>query len=488
MKHAAYLTEGTRTYISSFARRATLTCAISCFAALSPISERAAHAQDAPPSQSASTEPYAVQGQSAELKNNERTLQVYVVFKQGGIAPVIEAEGPVTLSLRFYPAVSKDWFSGKTTEYQRTIDYSVELPGAAPSAQTFSGMTSQSDYKSASIQDPLGIGTPIDFMVDFPTGKGRVTVKGPNGFLVILKADVPAPEPVKMVAIPKSPKASLAPVKEAPSETPAQKEEPKKHGRPIFALSGERSLIRGLGAQRNQGDINEFQGYGNLWLGERFALTLGASATSYGLSAESAGAETSLRSISGVLSPGLTFRSDDHYFRLQASAGLRRMQTSIHSGSRSLDKGQSEIEAGGSLAYEYGTTLALGVSGSNNPFLPFSARFYGAIPATWAKTSYPDLEVRLRLLHSLESAGNGNLGAFSLSENNVHLLGVARIPIYPVGPLSTYLMAAPEYAGKLSVYLGGSLGLELAPLRIEATGGVNPYGHPLLLFGASVSR
>ena len=477
MKHSSEHIEGTRR--GAWLRNAAFACAFSGFAALSPLSEGTAFAQTPQVQETAQrTVQPTVRGQEAQLTDGSSTRQVRVVFRQGNLAPEVEVEGPARVNLRFYPVTSADWFNEQTTTHPRNIEYSVGAAGAEGTSQSFAGSTSASSFTSNSgqlvVQAPLGIGTPIDFTVSVQAGRQVISVRAPNGFLEVLGAEAVQEErrivPDERRIPPVQPPPVPQPVQPAPTLR-----------RPLVMIAGERTDLRSFGAARNSGDVYDLQGFGNIYLGDHWALSLGAGVSSVGLSMQSEGAQTGLRSISGRLLGGVSYFNNRHYLYALVAPGYRAGMTGIHApDGRTADNLSHAFEFEGLLGYQYDRYFALDLRGGNAPLSPFTGSLYFALPYTYAgEDAYPDLSFRLRLLRNMRPRGDGNIGSFVVDESDLLMRWDLRLPIYRLGPIIPYAMLSPEYLHNLgsgggnvfNFYLGPSLGIAFDRFRIDASAG-----------------
>jgi hypothetical protein len=213
--------------------------------------------------------------------------------------------------------------------------------------------------------------------------------------------------------------------------------------------------------------------------------------STYGLALTTAQAESSLRSYSGDIAAGLSYQNGRHYLYGLGFGGYRGIQTNLLSlaDGRTLDQLSSGIEFGGAGGYNYSNIFALRVQGGNNPFNPFSARVFGAVPYTWAEGVYPYVEADFLWLHTLRPADSpGFVGLTTLDENAFHVRALAGLPIYRIGPVVPIAIAGGEFnisGGSVTsgtgIFGGGLRTFFTRGLDLEAFGAATLHGDPLIL-------
>jgi hypothetical protein len=492
MKYSNPTTEDVRTR-NNWLKRTLAACAFSGFVAFSPLSERTAHAQDAAPQHVLNcTLPGSV-------TTGTTTVQGCVVRRDPTLTAEVSVQGPLRVNFRFYPVVDPTWFNEQTPTHPRTIEYTVGASGAQAATHTFEGTTSASQFTSPDIQAPLGVGTAIDFSVTVEAGSQVIRVSRPNGVVLVLGTE----------AIVERRQIDPVPL---PRETPEPRETPQpapQRADPVRRvqgqISGQYMPIRDLGPYGNQGDTYQLGGFGNIPVHPNVSISLGLGTTSHGLSMESidsatsAGATTRLRSYSAEALAGIFVNHERHSFYLLGSAGWRMTQSHITAGDQSLDNTGHAFNGYGLLGYEYDRYVRARFMVGNDPFNPMAGRLYAALPWTWARTpnaeGFIDLDASLMWLQTMRPRNDGQLGSFALDQDALLMRLPVRVPIYPIGPVVPYLFAAPEYvhsmAGQGSVfnmYLGGALGLDLTPFRMDVYAGSSLQGNPLILLNAGISR
>jgi hypothetical protein len=497
MKTSNPITEEHRTR-NNWLKRTAAACAFSGFVAFSPLSENQAYAQE--PAQSAPQHTLNCTRPSS-VSTGTTAVQGCVINRDPAQSAEITIQGPARVNLRFYPATSADWFSDTTTAHPRTIEYTVGAQGAQAEARTHEGSTGPSQSTSPDIQAPLGVGTPIDFSVSVGPGSQVIRITRPGGILTVVGTEAVAERRVvDPVALPRE--------TPQPRENPQQQPEPRAADpvrRVQGALDGQYMPIRSLGPYSNQGDTYQLRGFWNIPLHPNVALSLGVGTTSHGLSMDSGSgatsASTSLRTYSAEALAGLFFNHERHSFYVLGSAGWRMTQSHITAGAERLDNSDHAFNGYGLVGYEYDRYVRTRFQLGNDPFNPMAGRLYLALPWTWAKTEHVegliDLDASLMWLHTMRPRNDGQLGSFALDQDNLLMRFPVRVPIYPIDAirLVPYAFAAPEYvhsmAGSGSVfnmYLGGALGLDIAPFRMDVYAGSSLQGNPLILLNAGISR
>lgn len=450
-----------------------------------PVTSSAPVAQPTPapavPQQSAGSPGFTTEGNVASVADSNGSRGVYIVSSQRGFAPAVTVEGPCRLRVRFYPAVLAERFTTPQTEYPRQVDYSLGPQGGTATPGRFTGVTRQSQYSSTEIGGGLVIGTPIESMIDIPSGRNVLTVSSPNGLLEVVGIER-TPAPVQRTAQP----AVTAPAQPRQAEPAEPSEESL---RPAFTFEGSYAPLHGLGAHENRGDIISAQPLGHIRLSDRFSLVVGVDFASYGLSLDTAQAQTSLRGYSGSGAAGVSFQSGRHYAYALGLAGYRGITTNVLSLSdgRTLDNLDSGFEYGGQAGYSYSHYFSAMVRGGSSPFNPLSARVMGAVPYTWAEGVYPFVDVHFLWLHSLrpiESAGF--VGPTALDENAFHLRALAGLPIYRWGPVAPLIVGGADFnfvsggiTSKAGIVGAGLRTFFTRGLEIEALGGVSLHGSPV---------
>jgi hypothetical protein len=477
--------EGERNWFS----RTLAACAFSGFVAFSPLAERTAHAQETPHTVQPTT--VCTGGQATDSGTVHNGC---VVIRQSSLTAQVSVEGPARVNFRFYPAVDPTWFNEQTTTYARTIEYTVGAAGAPATAQTYAGTTSMSQITSSSIQAPLAIGTPMDFTVTVAAGSQVITVSRPNGILEVLGAEAVPEQRTIQPAVPEHHDTPPV-VRVEPTPTPQPDAVRRVRGEAL----GQVMSIRGLGPHHNDGDTYQLGGFLNIPLHRNVALSLGVGTTSHGLTLQTPDATTGLRSYSAEALAGVFVNIDRHSIYGLVSGGWRMLESHITAGSQRLDNTDHAFQFYGVLGYEYDRYIRARFMVGNDPFNPMAGRLYAALPWTWARTpnaeGFIDLDASLMWLHTMRPRDDGQLGSFALDQDALLMRFPARVPIYPIGPVVPYLFAAPEYVHSLAgsgnefnMYLGGALGLDLRPLRVDAYGGVSLEGRPLVLLNATISQ
>jgi hypothetical protein len=469
---------------------------------LSPLAEREARAEGVTETDKNG---HRILGTKVELTDGKTSPEVHILVRQQNLLPVVEVEGPANLTVRFYPALNKNRFEGGN-EVSMPIQYTIaEVGGEAPITNSYPGVFTESEFKSPNLSGSgLVVGTPAEFTVKVRKGTFRFSVTQPNGFLEVVnvehveeKPQPPAPEPpAEPKQMPKIPVATEPPVEQKP-EKPA--EEPKKEQRPVVQFSGEHARVHELGSHENTGDLNSMLLVGDIKAGEKFSVLLAGAFTSNSLELEMPDAVTKLRSFSGDGGLGVRYMNGSHSMHVLALAGYRSVSTDVRSlaDDRTYDDKDGSFGYGAQAGYSFDRWFAATVSGSNDPFNPFSGRIFGALPYGWVSNAYPNAELDLRWLHSLKPVEQENVvGVVDLADNAFHGRLALGLPLFRAGPVVPSALVAGEMNTSKDgvhgdVLLGGALGLDFLEdrLKIEAAGAASPLtAAPMFLLRLNYSQ
>ncbi len=470
-------------------RNGLLACALSGLALFAaPLVESTAGAQ--PASKEAASQPatlHRVRGKKGQITDGTNSPEVYIVSREANVLPVVEVEGPSTLTVRVYPAVSRDWFGQENKEVPRPVIYKLGPSDGDAKEQVFPGNTRRSPFISTDIdaQSSLAIGTPIEMSIQIPSGMHKFSVVSPNGFLEVVRVErieerKPQPPPQKPRTKPAAP---------AVTEVPWRP--------PVFKLNGVMLPFHEIGPSKNSGNMSNATALGRIRLGKHLALLAGGGFSSWDLSISTPDATTIARSYTGRLVTGLSYASNRHRIYALVSGGYTKVLTDISSktDSRREDVMTQLFDYRGELGYGYGRWARLSVSGGSDPFNPLSVHISGVLPYGWTPEAYPWAELSLMWLHTLTPAEGEGLGAVRVSDNNIHTHLLLGVPVWRIGPLVPSVFLAGELSASgdglqnANFMVGGALSADFKGFGIEVAGAVSPLNElQLFMLRARYSR
>jgi hypothetical protein len=436
-----------------------------------------------------------VNGETTTLTGEEGSRDVYVVSRQLDHHPVAEVEGPATLTIRFYPAVLREWFGEEGQEVSRTIRYRMEN-GEEGREQVFSGETALSRYTSPDIPEsimnestgvmelnPLAVGTAIEGTVPIPEGRHQLTIIAPNG-LVEFEAErrmVVRPEP-RVEPPPRPPPREVEPRPEP--ETPEAPQETR--ARLAFGMEGDRTHLHSIGPSEVPGDLNNVVALADVRIGEHLGLVAGAAFTSYGLMFTSEEIDADIRSFNGSLIIGPSLALGSHRLYAAAMLGYNGVFADTFTPADGII-GRAEahlFDYGAELGYSYGRWIRLRVAGGSNSIVPLSAHLYGALPFSWSREAYPWAQLDAFWLHAPTPFDAEAGQSVLLSENNFLGRLTLGIPIWGIGAgrgviIPTVLVAGDinlsgEGFHRADLQLGGALAATAGGFEIQAAAAASP--------------
>jgi hypothetical protein len=468
----------------------------------SPMLESRAFAQEHPPVAQQSPArtrqaQYSVQGNQFGLRNGSAGISAYQVYDQQHIAPVISVEGPAVVTMRFYPLVNPADADQQTHRVNYTLRYTVD--GGAPVEQA--GLATEiSQIASADTArlDLTGfaVGTPHELRIPLEAGSHRVSVTYPNGFLEIVSAVAPAPEPAVVVPQQPQPRPDQPPQQASPEpEHPATS--PIASIRSTGALNYERLWLSDLGSTRNSGSIDELDVLYRHRFGDNFGLFVGPHLNLYTTGTSDPAARTDILMGNAALMAGVAFYAGEHTFYLAGFGGLQAVSTDLTLADGRNRSGVDYMGGfGGRLGYDWNNIIGASAELSNNPFNPGTFRLRVAIPYSWVRDARPTLDVSLRWLHLLRPNPTDAEGSGILDENNLLLRANALVPIWRLGPVVPSALVGFQYdtslgvadtAGRADLLLGGAVSLDIADrFRVEAGAGSSLRGEPFILLNANL--
>jgi hypothetical protein len=443
--------------------------------------------QDAKPAPDACAPPSCeVKAEIAMMSDGKANPKVFTVVRpsteSAGKLFTLEVDGPATVTLQFYPAVLTSRFKTNDTTVDKKIEYSVGPVGSDAVAQSFEGVTRQSEFKSPDMAEGLSVGTPLTFTVKLPKGRNVIRHVSPNGFMEVVSV-VPVVEEQKPVA-------ATQPAATQPAKTlvAADTNQP---GSVAIDIYGEHQWLRDFGDSKNSGMLTDASLlFRRNW--SNVGLYGGVLGTSYQMALDAPSALSTLRmtSVDGEL--GLSLHFGAHTIKAGGIAGLRMIDRSMTPKVAILSPFEGgmayDFEFGGKASYDFNRMLGLIVRGSNNPFNPLTGQAYFIFPVGWAPdNANPELSFLFRWMHALQPGDDAKVGGFNLNENNYLMHINTKIPVWKIGPFVPSVMAdleldkAPSKTTAL-FYVGGLLGVRTNTFRIDAGAAANVAdGKPLIL-------
>jgi hypothetical protein len=452
---------------------------------------------------------FTVSGESARMSEGEDSQELSIVSRQLGHHPQVEIEGPATLTITFHPAVLREWFGQEGQEISRTVRYRMQNGGEGRE-QVFSGDVSLSEATSPDIPrmvegesgeevlNPLAIGTPITETIEIPEGMHTITIVAPNG-LVSFDAQPIEREPEPVVEVPE-------PVVVEPEPPPAVVEEhpePQPQRRISFLFDGHRSGLNFIGSHGSSGDINDISATVDAELSRGFGLVAGVSFTSYGLSYPSDLLDTDTRTCSVSLIAGASYTRGRHSLHAAALLGYDGIFTDavfMSDGERGSDA-QHLLRYGGEFGYRFGDLLRLDMRGGSDPFMPFRARIYGALPWGYGhgRQAHAWAQLDLAYMQMPVALENGNGEAIEIREPNLYGRLMAGVPVWafragrgtiiPTILLGGDLNASSEGFHSIDMQLGAALEARAGGFGLQAGATVSPFSTtPMFLLRAGYRR
>ena len=432
---------------------------------------------------------FQVSGSGVKLTEGKYTRRTFVVAKQANEFPVVELEGPSTLTIRFYPIIKAERFTATDTDVSWQIEYALSDGAGATTSQSFNGTTRRSNFTTSDVEldKAFVIGTPITLTIQVPKGYHRFSVLEPNGFLEVWNVEPieEAPTPPPRHVIPMKP---AEPIKiAAPSPEPAKRSDIK--------LEGGYLGLQDMGPDRNSGNIAE-TGLVFERKGPTFGFKAGLMLNSIGMHLDMPHVGASLRVTSLDAMAGLSVQGGKHSLYAGPFAGPRFVALSV-TPDATLEASAGipvlhQLEAGGLIGYDYDNLAALSVRMSNNPLNPLTARASLSSPWGWVHDNPPELSLAFRMMHLVRPEAAPLAGAFSVAGSDYLAQAGLKVPIMKLGPVvPSALMAIQESmsaagTAPLQVYLGGILKARFgADSFLEVGAASTTGGKPLFLLRAA---
>ncbi|MBU0532210.1 hypothetical protein KKB44_01825 [Candidatus Micrarchaeota archaeon] len=450
-------------------KRGLAVCAISGFAALSPIHESMAEEAQ-----------HTVVGTQVQLTAGTSSVTAYAVVRQSDLFPVLEIEGPATFTVNYYPVVRRDRFTESTSEIPWSIDYSLNEVGTPQDITNYRATIRLSAFTTSEIdQATLVIGTPIELALSIPAGRYRFSVVYPNGFLEVVDVE----EEIPLVPIGPPPiDIDVEVADETPQREPTS-EEPEDARAPFVSLQFRRTTFTALGQDNNIVDINGVDIPFTPRLNDTLRLIVGPSMDWNNIALSNN--EITIRSISVTLDGGLLITPGNHTILLAISGGINILTPQLRTDDEHSEYTAIEGEFTGRVGYDYNNMFGLMLQGGTNPLSVGSLNLYASVPYTWAEDAYPRLDVDARWLHLMRSNTSEEGIDFSLDQNEFVFDTRLSVPVVYLGPILPRILAGFRWdsdfqngvnADAGDIYLGATLSGTLANrvyLELGGTGSFN---------------